>query len=68
MRNRQRCIAIQQSTGDRCHRKVGKRGRAQEFRLCPTHSKSVVLTLFAPDPEVRERLARGTWTNLKELQ
>lgn len=64
----QRCIAFHQPTGDRCRRNVGKRPFAQEFKLCPTHSKSVVLTLFAPNPEVRDRLARGSWTNIKELR
>lgn len=68
MRNRQCCIAIHEPTGNRCRRCVGKRPFAQKFKLCSIHSKSVVLTLFAPDPETRERLAAGSWRNVRELR
>jgi hypothetical protein len=68
MSKRLRCIAIHHSTGDRCRRFVGKRPSAAEYQLCAEHSKSGFLMFFAPSPAVRERLARGNWTNVRELR
>lgn len=68
MSQRQRCIAIHNPTGDRCRRNVSKNAFAEQYKLCRTHCKSVFLTLFAPDPAIRERLASSSWTNTKELR
>ena len=62
-----RCIAYHELTGDRCPKMVGISPAAQTFKLCRKHAKSILLTL-PTDAAKRDELARGRWTNVRDLQ
>lgn len=63
------CIAYHLNTGERCTKAVGISPLAQQYKLCRKHCKTVPLHAFAAaaDFATREKLARGRWTNVKEL-
>ena len=63
-----KCIVIETSTGNRCRRNIGKRPYSQRYKVCRVHSQSVFLWLIAPSPEDCDRLARGRWTNVRQLR
>jgi hypothetical protein len=64
-----RCVAVHRVTGERCRRHVSIQPQLQTLKLCREHGKSptIVLEASMTPPQERDALARGTWTNAREI-